>query len=185
MTWLFLPQFMTLHAATRIIVGWNAGAILYLLLAARMMFSSSHERMRQRALKQDDGKKTILALVVVSALVCLGTIVLELSVAKNEQDPLRIVHIALAAVTVFTSAACPQVMFARHYAHDFYLQVEQGHPGGLVFPGGHPPDYGDFLYFACGIGTSAQTADVSFASRSMRSTPAADAPSVPPAASSA
>jgi uncharacterized membrane protein len=30
------------------------------------------------------------------------------------------------------------------------------------------PDYGDFLYFACVIGTSGQTADVSFTSRAMR-----------------
>jgi len=43
-------------------------------------------------------------------------------------------------------------------------------PGGLEFPGGHAPDYGDFLYFACVIGTSGQTADVSFSSRVMRRT---------------
>ncbi|MES2049282.1 MAG: DUF1345 domain-containing protein [Pseudomonadota bacterium] len=39
---------------------------------------------------------------------------------------------------------------------------------GLAFPGGHAPDYGDFLYFACVIGTSGQTADVSFTCRFMR-----------------
>jgi uncharacterized membrane protein len=42
--------------------------------------------------------------------------------------------------------------------------------GGLEFPGGQPPDYGDFLYFSCVIGTSGQTADVSFTSRKMRRT---------------
>ena len=42
--------------------------------------------------------------------------------------------------------------------------------GGLEFPGEREPHYGDFLYFACVIGTSAQTADVSFTSRSMRRT---------------
>lgn len=169
-TWVLLPQFMTLHAATRMIVGWNAGAGLYLLLAAFMMFGSTHERMRLRALKQDDGKKAILAMVVISAIVCLGTIILELSVARDDHGALRIIHIALAAVTVFTSWAFTQVMFALHYAHDYYVQVERGQPGGLEFPGGHAPDYSDFLYFACVIGTSGQTADVSFTSRSMRRT---------------
>ena len=38
------------------------------------------------------------------------------------------------------------------------------------FPGGQPPDYGDFLYFASVIGASGQTADVSFTSRKMRRT---------------
>lgn len=59
-------------------------------------------------------------------------------------------------------------MFALHYAHDYYLAEDGGMPSGLDFPGGHAPDYGDFLYLACVIGTSGQTADVSFTSRAMR-----------------
>ncbi|HPU80772.1 DUF1345 domain-containing protein, partial [Accumulibacter sp.] len=51
-----------------------------------------------------------------------------------------------------------------------YAAQARGNPGGLDFPGGHAPDYGDFLYFACVIGTSGQTADVSLSSRSMRRT---------------
>jgi uncharacterized membrane protein len=46
----------------------------------------------------------------------------------------------------------------------------RGNPGGLDFPGTHSPDYADFLYFSCIIGTSGQTADISFCSRSMRRT---------------
>jgi uncharacterized membrane protein len=61
-------------------------------------------------------------------------------------------------------------MFALHYAHDYYATQVRGGHGGLEFPGGQAPDYGDFLYFACVIGTSAQTADVSFSSRTMRRT---------------
>jgi uncharacterized membrane protein len=61
-------------------------------------------------------------------------------------------------------------MFALHYAHDYYLALARGKHAGLEFPGGEAPDYGDFLYFACVIGTSGQTADVSFTSRAMRRT---------------
>jgi uncharacterized membrane protein len=61
-------------------------------------------------------------------------------------------------------------MFALHYAHDYYASEVRGEHGGLQFPGGHAPDYADFLYFACIIGTSAQTADVSLTSRRMRRT---------------
>jgi len=59
-------------------------------------------------------------------------------------------------------------MFTQHYAHDYYLSKHLGRNAGLHFPGGEEPDYGDFLYFASVIGTSAQTADVSFTSRAMR-----------------
>jgi len=167
-TWALLPQFMPLQEVTRIIVGWNAGAVLYLALVAWMMGHSNHERMRQRALKQDDGKKVILALVVVSALMCLTCLVLELSVAKSLHGTDRLLHIALAALTVFTSWAFTQVMFALHYAHGFYGAIDRKQDGGILFPNEPNPDYTDFLYFACIIGTSAQTADVSFTSQSMR-----------------
>ena len=139
-TWALLPQFMPLQEVTRIIVGWNAGAVLYLALVAWMMGHSNHERMRQRALKQDDGKKVILALVVVSAVMCLTCLVLELSVAKSLHGTDRLLHIALAALTVFTSWAFTQVMFALHYAHDYYVEITAGRPGGLAFPGYAAPD---------------------------------------------
>lgn len=169
MVWL-LPAVLAQHPVTRLLVGWNVGAWLYLLLAMRMMFWSSHERMRTRALLHDEGKTVILMLVVTAAVMSIGAIVAELAVAKDMQGTQRYGHIALAALTILSSWAFTQVMFALHYAHDYYANEIRGNPGGLQFPGGHAPDYGDFLYFSAVIGTSGQTADVSFASRSMRRT---------------
>lgn len=167
--WL-LPPALAQQTITKAIVGWNVGACLYLLLAARMMFWSTHERMRVRALQQDEGRILVLVLVVCAALMCLGAIVAELAVVKNMQGSLRYLHMALAALTIVSSWAFTQVMFALHYAHDYYATEVHGEHGGLDFPGGHRPDYGDFLYFASVIGTSGQTADVSFTSRKMRRT---------------
>lgn len=167
---LSIPSSLSLHTVTRLIIGWNAGAYLYLLLAAHMMFSSSHERMKTRALLHDEGRHIILALVVTSSLVSLGAIVAELSLSKDLHGTLRFLHISLAAATVLSSWAFTQVMFALHYAHDYYVAEIRGSPGGLEFPGGVAPNYWDFLYFACVIGTSGQTADVAFTSRTMRQT---------------
>jgi uncharacterized membrane protein len=55
-----------------------------------------------------------------------------------------------------------------HYAHDYYVADTHGRPAGLSFPQEPAPDYLDFLYFSCVIGTSGQTADVSFTSKAMR-----------------
>lgn len=167
--WL-LPISVAPHSVTRVILGWNVGVTLYLLLAARMMFWSSHERMKQRALEHDEGKFTILSLVVLAAVFSLGAIVAELAVAKDMQGELKFAHVALAGITILTSWTFTQVMFALHYAHDYYVALQSGQPPGLNFPGSHAPDYGDFLYFACVIGTSGQTADVSFSCRKMRRT---------------
>ncbi len=166
----YLPSSVAMHQVTRLIIGWNVGACLYLLLAIRMMFWSPHERMKTRALEQDEGRIVILALVVTAAITSLGAIVVQLAVARDIHGTLRYAHIGLAGLTILSSWGFTQVMFALHYAHDYYAAEAKGTPVGLAFPGGHAPDYGDFLYFACVIGTSGQTADVSFTSRTMRRT---------------
>lgn len=170
LVYLLLPDWLGARAITRILVAWNVGATTYLALAGRMMFWSSHERMRNRALMQDEGRILVLVLVVIAALMSIGGIVAELAVAKDLRGSLKYAHIALASATIFSSWAFTQVMFALHYAHDYYAAVQHGRSGGLEFPGCHSPDYGDFLYFSSIIGTSGQTADVSFSSRSMRRT---------------
>lgn len=168
LTALLIPETLIQHGVTRAIVGWNVGACLYLALAAHIMFWSSHERMRARARQQDDGRLVVLSLVIVAALISLGAILLQLSVARELHGTAKLLHIGLAGMTILTSWAFTQTMFALHYAHDYYSADSRGLPKALDFPGGHAPDYGDFLYFACVIGTSGQTADVSFTSRSMR-----------------
>jgi len=165
-----LPASLSLLLVTRMIIGWNVGACLYLALAARMMFWSSHEKMRKRALAQDEGRFIVMMLVVIAAIVSLGAIFAELAVVKDLHGSLRYTHITLTVLTIVTSWAFTQLMFAMHYAHDYYVTEARSGSGGLEFPGGQAPDYGDFLYFACVIGTSGQTADVSFSSRSMRRT---------------
>ncbi len=169
-TTLLLPHASVQRAMTRAIIGWNMGAGVYLVLAMKMMFWSSHDRMRHRARQHDEGSTVVLLLVVTAALACIGAIVAELAVAKDLKGDARYAHMALAAVTIASSWAFTQVMFALHYAHDYYATEIKGEHGGLAFPGGQPPDYSDFLYFASVIGTSGQTADVSFTSRRMRRT---------------
>ena len=167
---LLIPNSLALHGITRAIIGWNVGAWIYLIMAARMMFWTNTEKIRARALAQDDGKLVVLGMVVVAAIASLGAIVAELAVVKDMHGMLRYAHITLAVLTVLSSWAFTQVMFALHYAHEFYFALANGRPAGLEFPGETQPDYGDFLYFSCVIGTSGQTADVNFTGRKMRRT---------------
>lgn len=164
---LFLPTGLASHAATRWLIAWNTGAGLYILLAAIMMIRSSSHHMRHRAQLQDDGQLVILTLVVVAAVASLAAIAGELAVVKDMHGFMKSAHIALAGVTVLSSWGFIQVMFALHYAHDYYAAACHGHPAGLEFPKEPSPDYGDFFYFAAVIGTSGQTADVSFISKPM------------------
>ena len=45
-TALALPSSVASHLITRGVIGWNAGALLYLVMTLNMMIWSSHQRMR-------------------------------------------------------------------------------------------------------------------------------------------
>jgi uncharacterized membrane protein len=165
---ILLPESMARQSVTRWLIAWNVGTGLYVLLAAVMMIRSSSHHMRHRAQQQDDGQRTILALVVVATIASLAAIGGELAVVKDMHGYNKGAHIALAGVTVLSSWAFIQIMFALHYAHDYYAAACHGRPPGLQFPDDEHPDYGDFFYFAAVIGTSGQTADISFVTKPLR-----------------
>jgi uncharacterized membrane protein len=159
-----------LATSARALVAWNSGALLYLGLSWYQMRGVDDARMIQsRAVVQDEGRTTILLLVVFAAAAVLLAVGTQLAQAKAlHDDGARAWHLGLAGVTVVTSWFFTQVLFALHYAHDFYMARHRGKPDPLDFPGTQDPGYSDFFHFACVIGAAAQTADISFQGRSMR-----------------
>ena len=150
--------------ATRVLVGWDAGVAAY-LAAVLVLMRSDISRIRRRAALQDEGRFVILVLVVAAALASLGAIVMQLGAGRMPA------HLALATLTILLSWTLVHVIFALHYAHDFYAASPHG--GGLAFPGGEDPDYWDFLYFSLVIGMTCQVSDVAVTGRTIRRTAAA------------
>jgi uncharacterized membrane protein len=163
-----LPDAWATTPASRALIGWNAGALLYLLLAWEMMSHVHAATMRRRALQEHEGRLLILTGVVLAAVAVMVAIASQLAAVKSLTGIARLPHLALTALTVVSSWLFTQAMFALHYAHDFYAARHRGQPDLLQFPGTPDPDYGDFFYFACVIGTSGQTADVAFTSSALR-----------------
>jgi uncharacterized membrane protein len=155
-------------SAATALVAWNAGALLYLLLAWHVMATTSVQGIRERAPGQDEGRIAILVLVVLAALAVLLAVGTQLAQVKDLHGRLRVAHVSLAALTVFTSWLFTQVLFALHYAHDFYAERIRGAQDPLAFPGTRDPGYPDFFHFACVIGTAAQTADIAFNGPALR-----------------
>lgn len=164
---LLLPASLIAEWITRALIGWNAGALLYLGLVLLMMRGADAARIRSQAEREDEGRNTILLLVSVTMIAVLAAIAVQLSSAKAAHGAIKAGHVGLAALTVFTAWLFVQTIFALHYAHEYQLQHSAKSPS-LLFPGTEAPDYFDFLYVSCVIGTSGQTADVAFASRRMR-----------------
>ncbi|WP_374355070.1 DUF1345 domain-containing protein [Limnohabitans sp.] len=167
---LMLPVQWPSVLTTRLLLCWNATVLLYLVMALWVVATSSLDTLRQRAYRQDEGQKTILLLTAIAVLASLVAIVAELGTIKSMGGSEKMLHLGLAASTVASSWLFMHLMFAMHYAHDYYLSGRRGQVPGLAFPNEDAPDYWDFLYFSAVIGTSGQTADVSFTSKAMRRT---------------
>jgi uncharacterized membrane protein len=157
-----------MRIATRLLVGWDVGVALYLVLALRLMSTADVRHIRLRARLQDEGQFTILALTAAAALASLGAIVALLGMSGgNDREP---THLLLGVATILLSWAFTHVMFALHYAHEFYDE-NGGRGGGLLFPGDlKEPDYWDFVYFSFVIGMTSQVSDVAITCRPIRHT---------------
>ena len=154
---------------TRLLVGWDIGIALYLVLAFHMMVTSTIEGIRQRAAQEDEGQAAILVLTVVAAMASLAAIFALLSESARKDRPVQ--SVVLAAATILLSWAFIHTIFALHYAHEFYDETAGG---GLAFPGDDKePDYWDFVYFSFVIGMTSQVSDVGITNKQIRRTAAA------------
>ena len=60
------------------------------------------------------------------------------------------------------------IVFALHYAHEYYGERSDDQIGGLKFPGQQSPDYWDFVYFSFVIAMTSQVSDVAITSKVIR-----------------
>lgn len=156
---------------TRAIIAWDVGALSFVVLAMSSMVDCNHEHMKRRALDHDEGKHFILLLTLFAAVASVAALGAELATAKTAGAGQEGLRVALSAGTIAVSWTFVQVVFALHYAHHYYMEHEEcagQHREGLEFPDDDPPDYWDFLHFAVIIGATAQTADITIVSKSLR-----------------
>ncbi|WP_394753119.1 DUF1345 domain-containing protein [Crenothrix sp.] len=156
------------RSVTKFLTSWDSGIFLYLILTSVMMFKSNSQTIRSRAATQDEGALLILIFTIISVGASLGAIMTELANAKAQNDTSN-ARIIITGITVVLSWMFMQIMFALHYAHEYYNSSLKTNDGGLEFPGDNPePDYWDFVYFSFIIGTAAQTADINITSKVFR-----------------
>ena len=152
-----------MHPQSAFLLGFDAGALMFVGLQLRQFQRATPISMRERARRQDAGRWGILWSGVAfssAVLVALGT---ELQAGKTG----GLIAIVIAAISIMLSWAFLNTLFALHYAHGYYGDYGKQHEG-LVFPGCDEPDYWDFAYFAVVIGMTFQVSDVQVTSRYLR-----------------
>ena len=154
---------------TRILLGWDAGVALYVGIVAwiivRLQSPAETDHIRAHAEKEDEGKVAVLVLTVIATLASLAAIILLLGQGDGPNSPPQLIF---ASATVLLSWAFVHLIFATHYAHEFYSEGPAA--SGLKFPASNKPDYLDFIYFSFVIGMTFQVSDVAVTSRPIRRT---------------
>lgn len=153
-----------------LIAGWDVFCLLYLGLTFTAIARQGPAEIRARAAQQDQGQAVILLLVLAACGASLAAVGLELSLARDALGLEKALRVAAAFATVTGSWLVMQLVFALHYAHEYYAvdSGTGGDSGGLAFPGDEAPDYWDFLHFSIIIGVATQTADIAITRKGLR-----------------
>ena len=159
-----LPQHWGL--VSRILVSWNVGVTLFLVLIFTWMTRLSAASICSKYVEEDESAPFILMIIVFAALLSVAAIVEPLATLKQVSGDERVAHIVLAASTLVTSWLLVPTMFTTHYADMYYSVSEQERP--LAFPNTPMPVFWDFAYFSFTIAAACQTSDVSTNDRSVR-----------------
>jgi uncharacterized membrane protein len=153
------------QVATKLLIGWDVGVGLYLLLLFVMMTRAPVATIRRRAAIQDEGALALLLLCPCAAIASLAAVLLELGTAQTSEAWSQL---AFGMGTILLSWLFVHTIFALHYAHEYYGERWDEQVGGLKFPGTQPPDYWDFLYFSFVIAMTSQVSDVAVTGKVIR-----------------
>lgn len=159
-----LAQLTPLSVELRILAGANAFFGSYLGLMFHFANRAAADDLRRHAEQTDEGVWLILLLAGVAVAASLAAIVLVMSAPGGGGLAGRLLSLA----SVPLGWAAIQTLAGFHYAHMFYQLPGRKTDRGLTFPGNHQPGPWDFLYFAFGIGMTAQVSDVMTTSAQMR-----------------
>jgi uncharacterized membrane protein len=153
----FLPKDWSI--LSRVLVCWNGGVILFLVLISFWMTRLTAAQICTQYIEEDETAPFILLVVIIAAVASLFAIVEPLATIKQVSGSVRAAHFALAALTLIDSWLLVPTIFTTHYADMFYSAPADDRP--LHFPNTPEPVFWDFAYFSFTIAAACQTADVS------------------------
>jgi len=142
-------------------LGFDLAAAFFLLASAHLLRIDDPKVIREHAAANDANRTTLLVITVAISAAILGAVVMETiggSGVPGAKTKLLII------ATLGTAWLFGNTIYALHYAHLYYGPPD----GGLDFPGGKPPGYADFVYFAFTLGMTFQTSDVGIRERRIR-----------------
>jgi uncharacterized membrane protein len=161
---LLTPPTVAWHV--RAMVGWDAGALLFAVIAWLMIARASPAETRRRAALEDPGRRVVFVIALASSVFSLFAAVGVLKQVRSLPPGQAPIWTGLALAAVVLSWIVTHTAFTLRYAHLYYRR--RGVTECLRFEGTKAPCDVDFAYFAFTIGMCFQVSDVVVASARVR-----------------
>lgn len=154
------------RVVTAILAGWDFGVTVYLVAAVITIVRFDIKKVQSLAAEEDEGGTLVLILTVIAAAASFAAIIGQLG--SLPEGASKGIYFADAVATIALSWTFIHMIFAFHYAHEYYGERHDNRIGGLEFPNDSKPDYWDFVYFSFVIGMTFQVSDVAVTSKVIR-----------------
>ena len=148
-----------------LLVGWDAGALLYIATLWWLFLTASEKDIRDRAGRQDEGAGVVLLVVAAAIIASLGGIIMALLHPDKDHKALTPIVVG---VTLVSGWLLMHSVFVPHYAHRHFAIIGESKDAGIGFPGEPPTSYLDFAYLAFTIGATFQVSDNTIRSTKLR-----------------
>ena len=160
----FVPLSQMMATTEAAIMAIDLAVFAFVLSCIPLWRAGGADVMRRQAKRDDTGQILLLlftALITIMILVALGTLVLGAKALAGTE-------IALLVATLLACWTFANLIYAFHYARQYYTSHAGADRKGLDFPGGETPSFADFVNFAFVIGMTCQTADIEITSSPVR-----------------
>ena len=166
----FLCIWVKESTMAHIMLGWDAFALMMLVLSWTNFFTTTGKHIRQEAKVEDSSRIIIFVIILISTFASFLAVLL-LVIDKSASAREKAITLPIAIAGMMLSWLVVHTTFAYRYAHLYYANNE-GDPnqpvGGLDFPEEEQPDFLDFAYFSFVIGMTFQVSDTEITSRRIR-----------------
>jgi uncharacterized membrane protein len=149
------------------LLGWDAAGLVLLGMSWALFATADADLTQKRAADEDPGRRLVYAIVVLTSVVSILAATAMVATIHDLEPTSKHLMAALCLVAVIDAWALTHTAFTFRYAHLYYREDAEG-VGGVDFPGGHPPAYFDFAYFAFTVGMCFQVSDACVSSPQIR-----------------
>ena len=147
-----------------LLIGWMSAAGLFVGWMWFTIWPMNNSQTAQHATRDDPGRASGDAIVVVAAVASLGAVGLMLLSSQGSGGKVAEAILSVCSVTLAWSVV--HTTFTTRYARLYYTGVE----GGVDFKEDDSPKYSDFAYLAFTIGMTYQVSDTDLVTKAFRAT---------------